>query len=375
MTTDYATWMRKVLDLARKAEGRVSPNPMVGSVVLDHELGCCVCIAEGFHAGPGKWHAEREALLALAEKKGYLDNCAKDCTIVVNLEPCCHFGRTPPCTDIIIQSGVRKVIVGMLDPDPRMAGKGIAKLRDAGIDVVVGVEEDACRHLNDAYLLARTLGRPRFTLKTAISLDGYTASAFGESQWITNEHSRQQGHLLRNTHDGILVGVGTVLADNPSLQTRLLDHPTVHHPRPIVLDTRYRTPLDAKLRYAGAEPIFFVETGAAQPVDRGICFPVSRTNEGLCLEEIASHLVAQGIYSVLLEGGSTIHRSFLAKGWVDRLEIFIAPKLLGGGKAFLSGVPFHLDVAPEFTLESVQSHGGDVQVRYRRNTVGVQSTT
>ena len=169
---------------------------------------------------------------------------AESATLFVNLEPCCHTGRTPPCTEIILAMKIATVVVGMLDPDPRMAGEGIAILKRAGVNVVVGVHEQACRKLNHAYLLARVHKRPRFTLKTALTLDGYTADIFGQSKWITNVKSREAGHYLRHTHDGILVGVGTVLADNPSLTTRFVTPNTrfsdPENARPIILDSQMR---------------------------------------------------------------------------------------------------------------------------------------
>jgi len=379
--------MKLVLTLAMLGDGKVSPNPMVGCIVVRNGI----VVGAGFHARVGQAHAERMALMKM--KAEGLD--AKGTTVFVNLEPCCHTGRTPPCTSILLESGVERVVVGMRDPDPRVSGEGIALLRRAGVDVVVGVEEHECRKINHAYLLARLKKRPRFTLKTALTLDGYTADIFGQSKWITNSKSRQAGHLLRHAHDGILVGVGTVLADNPSLTTRFtvvndaervqnsnnstndnrdhskssFDFASYGEPEdavPIILDSQMRTPKTATIRTAGKEPLWFCERDWVHPQPRGRCLGVDGQGlgEGLSLDQIARNLVREGVYSVLLEGGATIHRAFLEKGWVDRLEVFIAPKLIGAGKKALSMSPVSLSEVVGFDLLSVHHYDADVHLRY-----------
>ncbi len=364
--------MRLVLTLAQMGEGKVSPNPMVGCIVVQHGT----VVGAGYHPRVGQLHAERNALHNMKER----GVSAKGATLFVNLEPCCHTGRTPPCTDIVLEMGVSKVVVGMADPDPRVSGEGIALLRKCGVEVVLGVEELACRQLNHAYLLARLKKRPRFTLKTALTLDGYTADIFGQSKWITNAKSRQAGHCLRHTHDGILVGVGTVLADDPSLTTRFVadqvgdatafTNTEPENAVPIILDSQMRTPSAAKVRTAGKEPLWFCERDWAHQQPRGRCLGVdsysvgSANGDGLSLDQIARKLVQEGIYSVLLEGGATIHRAFLEKGWVDRLEVFIAPKLIGAGKKALSMSPVSLSEVVGFDLQSVHHHDSDVHLRY-----------
>ena len=348
--------MQEVIALAKQAQGQTHPNPMVGCLVLQGQE----IIARGYHRGPGKWHAERDALLELSVEQ------TRGASLFVNLEPCCHFGRTPPCTNIIIEKEIEIVYVGMLDPDPRVAGKGIQILREAGIEVVVGIEEEACRRLNAAYLTARQKGRPYFTLKTACSMDGYICSAYGESKWITNTQSRAKGHQLRAAHDGILVGIGTVLADDPSLNTRL-QGTNEQNAIPIVLDSRLRTPRAAKLRTAGKKPLlFYAEKEACSQEESAEYIPVSRDNKGLNLADIAKVLVDRGIYSVLLEGGAGIHRSFFEKGWVDRIEIFQAPIILGDGKKWLSTSAFHLNLAPNFELVEVSAYKSDVHLCYEQ---------
>jgi diaminohydroxyphosphoribosylaminopyrimidine deaminase / 5-amino-6-(5-phosphoribosylamino)uracil reductase len=342
-------YMSYAIDLALKAEGQTAPNPLVGSVVVRNSE----IISTGYHKGPGKWHAEREALLAI-------NSSAEGADLYVNLEPCCHFGRTPPCTDIIIQSGIKRVFVGMLDPDPRMAGKGVEKLRGAGIHVVVGINELECKKINQPYLLARESNRPMFTLKVACSLDGYICSEYGESKWITGEETRLASRGLRGTHDGILVGIGTVLADNPSLTTRIEGK---SNPVPIILDTNYRIPSDALVINAGRKPFVFHNTDATQSADINL-IKVSSDQNGVDLDQVAAHLVSQGIYSVLLEGGGEVYRSFLEREWVDRIELFMAPIVLGAGKNWSSSIPFHLSDAATFDLYETQVYKSDIRLRY-----------
>ena len=358
--SSHENGMELVLRLAEKGEGKVSPNPMVGCVVVRNGT----VVGAGFHARVGQLHAERSALMDMRAR----GVSAEGTTLYVNLEPCCHTGRTPPCTDIILEMKVATVVVGLLDPDPRMAGEGLAILKRGGVDVVVGVSEHGCRKLNHSYLLSRLRKRPRFTLKTALTLDGYTADIFGQSKWITNSKSRQAGHYLRHTHDGILVGVGTVLADNPSLTTRFSPSDTrfgaPENAQPIVLDSQMRTPKDAQVRTVGKEPLWFCERDLVRPQPRGRCLGVDVDGDGLSLDQIAKKLVSEGVYSVLLEGGATIHRAFLEKGWVDRLEVFIAPKLIGAGKKALSMSPVSLSEVVGFDLLSVHHHDADVHLRY-----------
>lgn len=354
------TAMTMALQLAKLGEGRVSPNPMVGCVVVQN----AVVVGAGYHKRVGGHHAERMALLDMQER----GVSAKGSTVYVNLEPCCHTGRTPPCTEILLEMQVAKVVVGMLDPDSRVAGEGVALLRRMGVEVVFGVQQEACQLLNHAYLLARKYKRPRFTLKTALTLDGYTADIFGQSKWITNPSSRLAGHFLRDSHDGILVGVGTVLADDPSLTTRLRDehgNDTVgEHARPIILDSQMRTPQTAQVRTVGKPPIWFCNRDYIHKPERGHCLGVDTQGEGVDLDQVARHLVKEGIYSVLLEGGATIHRAFLEKGWVDRLEVFFAPKLIGAGKKALSMSPVSLSEVVGFDLLEANQHESDVHLRY-----------
>ena len=236
--------MHRAIALAKKGAGFVNPNPMVGCVVVkDNEI-----ITEGYHEYYGGFHAERNALT----------NCNSDCNgaiLYVTLEPCCHYGKTPPCTEIIIEKGIKKVVVGLLDPNPLVAGKGIKILEDAGIEVVTGVEVDKIKELNKVFLKYIKTKRPYVLLKTAMTLDGKIASYTGDSKWITNEKSRQLVHKLRSEMMGIVAGIGTVKADNPMLNSRLevqqpianSQKPSVHQPIRIIVDTKASISLDSNI--------------------------------------------------------------------------------------------------------------------------------
>ena len=243
-------WMHRCLTLASQGRGRTAPNPMVGAIIVRGDE----VLAEGWHRAPGLAHAELDALNALTTDPA-------GATMYVNLEPCCHHGRTPPCTDAIIKSGISRVVVGVIDPDPRMQGKGIALLREAGIEVEVGVAEAECRALNEAYFSVLERGRPWVTVKAAITLDGRIADADGASQWITGPQARAAGHALRNGHDAVLVGSGTLQSDDPSLNTRLDGG---RDALPVLLDSELRCPADAKVLSAGRRPVIFCAPGAPE---------------------------------------------------------------------------------------------------------------
>ena len=226
--------MRRAIELAKKGGGYVHPNPLVGCVVVkDGEV-----IAEGYHEKYGEFHAERNALTRCKSE-------IKGASLYVTLEPCCHYGKTPPCTDIIIEKGVKKVYVGILDPNPLVAGKGVKMLQDAGIEVEVGICADEIRELNKVFLKYITTKRPYVIMKTAMTLDGKIAAFTGDSKWVTNEESRKMVHQLRSEMAGVIVGIGTVLADDPMLNVRLDgDH---HQPARIVVDSNLRPSLSQDL--------------------------------------------------------------------------------------------------------------------------------
>lgn len=355
---DDERWMGRALSLAARAEGRTAPNPMVGAVlVADGQL-----LAEGHHLRAGEAHAEVAALRALPSPEA-----ARGATLYVNLEPCCHHGRTPPCTEAILRAGVARVVVGMVDPDSRMQGQGIAQLRAAGLDVQVGVLEAEARHLNRAFVSARTRGRPHVILKAAITLDGRIAAADGQSQWITGPEARAAGHALRDRVDAILVGSGTLLADDPALNTRVAGG---RDALPVLLDRQLRCPPTAKVLRAGRPPLIFVGPDAdlerASALAPARVLPIPAGEGGLDLGAALARLAEEGVHSLLVEGGARVHRAMVGAGVADELRLFLAPKLLAGGAAWLAGPPFTLAEAPRFRLVGLEQHGPDLELRYLR---------
>lgn len=318
--------MNRALTLAEIAKGRTNPNPLVGAVVVkDGEI-----IAEGYHAKAGEPHAEIHALGAAGEK-------ADGATLYVTLEPCCHWGRTPPCTDAIIKSGIASVYIAHLDPNPKVAGKGIQELETAGIKTTVGVCAEAAETLNEVYIKHITTGYPFVILKTAMSLDGKIATSTGESKWITSEVSREKVHELRDQVDAILVGIGTILSDDPALTTRLQDKKG-KDPTRIVLDSHARTPLTARIINPDslAEVIIAVTSQApkekiVQLEKRNAKVIVIPEKDGrVCFKTLMQNIGERGLTSVLVEGGGKVNESVLKSGVVDKVMCFIAPKFIGG---------------------------------------------
>ncbi len=344
--------MRRAIELARQAEGRTAPNPMVGAVIVRDGA----VLAEGWHHAPGQAHGERDALARIGWK-------APGATLYVNLEPCCHHGRTPPCTDALLDAGLARVVVGMVDPDHRVSGRGIDILRQAGLSVQVGVLEDEARALNAAYLMAAARGRPLVVLKAGVSLDGRIAAADGRSQWITSPAARAAGHALRDRHDAVMVGAGTLRADDPSLNTRL---PSGRDALPVLLDSRLSIADDARVLRAGRRPRIYCALDAPQRALPADLCRVPTGPGGLDLAAVLSDLHRLGVHSLLVEGGATLHRSLLDAGLVDRLHLFVAPVALAGGPGFLGGAPFTLDSAPRFTLRSARPVGGDLHLVLER---------
>ena len=332
-------YMQRAIALAKKGAGFVNPNPMVGCVVVkDNEI-----ITEGYHEYYGGFHAERNALTNTTA------DC-KDATLYVTLEPCCHYGKTPPCTEIIIEKGIKKVVVGLLDPNPLVAGKGIKILEDAGIEVVTGVEVEEIKELNKVFLKYIKTKRPYVLLKTAMTLDGKIASYTGDSKWITNEKSRKLVHKLRSEMMGIVAGIGTVKADNPMLNCRIevqqptanSRQPNIHQPIRIIVDTKASISLDSNIVKTANEYRTILAIGQQSTVDSQqtkIDELKSLNVEVLYCEEKDGHvdindmmikLGQKGIDSLLLEGGATLNAAFLEAGCVDEVYAFIAPKIIGG---------------------------------------------
>ena len=348
--------MREALRLAENARGRTSPNPLVGAVIVRENR----IVAVGWHRQAGTEHAEIHAL-NMAKK------LAVGATLYVTLEPCAHYGRTGPCVKAVIGAGIRRVVVAMEDPNPAVSGRGIAMLRKAGIEVRCGVLEEAARRQNEVFIRWITAGRPFVWMKMAMSLDGRIATVGGESQWITGEEARRRGHAMRDEVDAILVGVGTVIADDPALTARGMEGGRT--PRRIVLDSQARTPLSAKLLSDGAAPTILAVTENA-PLERVEALR-QRGAEILCcgagsrvdLPCLLSRLGEQEICSLLVEGGGTVHFSFFAAGLADKVTAFVAPKLLGGRTALgaVAGEGFvHLADAVELCEVEVERLGEDV---------------
>jgi diaminohydroxyphosphoribosylaminopyrimidine deaminase/5-amino-6-(5-phosphoribosylamino)uracil reductase len=324
-------YMRTALQLAAKAKGRTSPNPMVGSLVVKAGK----VVSRGFHRKAGEAHAEAMAL-AKAGK------AAQGATLYVTLEPCSHTGkRTPPCTPLVIQSGVKRVVVAMIDPNPRVSGGGIRSLQTAGIEVVTGVLEAEARRLNEAFIKHITTGMPFVLLKIAQTLDGKIATASGESKWITGEKAREEGQRLRNAHDAILVGINTVLADDPALTTRT---PDGRDPVRVIVDSHLRIPLHAKVLTQESQARTIIATLASAPQNKmkrlrnagGEVLSVKSTQGRVDLRDLMRKLGKMGIMSVLIEGGAEINASALKAGIVDKVVIFIAPLLMTGKDSLCS---------------------------------------
>lgn len=316
--------MRRALELADRYRGRTSPNPVVGCVIVDARGNV---IAEGSHKGPGTKHAEADALAKIGGK-------AKGATMYVNLEPCTHQGRTPPCAPAVKASGVARVVIGTEDPIPGHGG-GIESLRRAGIAVSRALVPE-CDAANRPFLTWALYSRPAFTLKAALTLDGKIATVKGQSKWITGEVARADVHRLRDGYDAVLVGIGTVIADDPWLTSRL---PGARDPIRIVLDSKLRTPPDAHLlpKKKGPRTIIVTTTKAPEAKERALVaagaeiwrFP-PRLNGQVPLDRLASQLGEQDITSVLVEGGGEVHASMLQANYADTIILYIAPKVVGG---------------------------------------------
>jgi diaminohydroxyphosphoribosylaminopyrimidine deaminase/5-amino-6-(5-phosphoribosylamino)uracil reductase len=321
------TWMRRALELAERGRGSVEPNPLVGAVVVrDGQV-----VGEGWHQRYGAAHAELHALAAAGES-------ARGAALYVTLEPCCHHGKTPPCTDAVLRSGIGRVIAAMQDPFPEVAGKGSALLRAAGVQVDVGLCEVEARRLNAPYLKLLATGRPYVHAKWAMSLDGKIATRTGDSKWISGEASRRRVHQLRGRMDAIVVGIGTALADDPLLTTR---PPGPRTATRIVLDSRGRLPIRARLaQTTGDAPLLIATSGPIDPQRaaelRGVgveIIEVPAQQERVGILALLDELGRRRMTNLLVEGGGAVLGSFLDAGAIDEVHVFIAPILIGGSVA------------------------------------------
>lgn len=294
-----------------KGRGKTSPNPLVGCVVLDKEGNL---LSTGYHAKCGENHAERDALLKL--KNGQ----AQGGTLYVNLEPCSHYGKTPPCTDLIIEHGLKTVVIGMRDPNPKV--DGISKLREAGIEVVDGVMEDECRKLNEVFIVNQKEHRTFVAIKTAVTLDGKIATSNGSSKWITSELARNEVKIIREKYDAILTSSVTVNSDNP----------TMLHAKKVILDRNLSTDLSSKIYEQGEIFVFHDEKLTPKSDKNNVTFIKSPISDGgLDIDFVLKELYKRGIMSLLVESGGRLNGAFLP--FTDKIYNFIAPKILGDNKA------------------------------------------
>ncbi|MCL6638871.1 MAG: bifunctional diaminohydroxyphosphoribosylaminopyrimidine deaminase/5-amino-6-(5-phosphoribosylamino)uracil reductase RibD [Firmicutes bacterium] len=321
-------YMKMALDLAARARGRTSPNPMVGAVVVKDG----VVIGKGCHLRAGTPHAEIHALREAGED-------AAGATLYVTLEPCCHHGRTGPCSEAVIEARVARVVVAMTDPNPKVCGGGIRRLKEAGIEVAVGVLEEEAAALNEAFIKYITARLPFVLAKAAMSLDGKIATSTGRSRWITGPESRAYAHQLRDWYDAILVGRGTVLADDPSLTARLPGGGG-RDPVRVILDSRARVPLSANVfnRHSRAPAVVAVTSLApagriAALEQAGAKVVVAGEGPAVDLPDLLKKLAEMEITSVLIEGGAAVHASAFEAGVVDKVAWFVAPKIIGGAAA------------------------------------------
>ncbi|HOA35367.1 MAG TPA: bifunctional diaminohydroxyphosphoribosylaminopyrimidine deaminase/5-amino-6-(5-phosphoribosylamino)uracil reductase RibD [Bacillota bacterium] len=314
------------LDLARRGRGSTSPNPMVGAVVVrDGKI-----VGTGYHQAPGGPHAEVAALRQAGEK-------ARGAVLYVNLEPCAHRGRTGPCADAIIRAGISRVVAAMEDPNPLVAGKGFRKLAEAGIELKRGVLEEKALRLNEVYVKFITTGRPFVIVKTAVTADGKTATRTGRSRWITGEKARAFVHRLRHNSDAIAVGIDTVLRDDPLLTARL-EGGGGRDPLRVIVDSRARLPLDARVINSASRAATLLAVTPAAPADKlraleekGVEILLLPGREGrVDLDALMRKLGERGVCQLMVEGGGNLNYSLLEAGLVDKLMLFMAPLIIGG---------------------------------------------
>lgn len=341
---NYENYMKKCIELAKNGEGQTSPNPMVGCVVLDKNENE---ISTGYHHKYGDNHAERDALLKLhnGEEKGG--------TLIVNLEPCSHHGKTPPCADLIIERGLKKVVIGMQDVNPIVAGNGINKLQKAGIEVISGIMEEECKKLNEIFIKNMTQNKCFIAIKTATTLDGKIATSNGSSKWITSSTAREKVKEIRNCYDAIMTTSSTILADNP----------TMLHRKKIILDRRLKTNLEAPI-YKNGEIYLFNET--LDMFEGGVNFiktPV-KSNK-LDLEFVFERAYELGIKSILIESGGILNGSALK--YADKIYHFIAPKITGDNSS-LSCFNFQkindINNSLNFKIETIEHFEPDILLTY-----------
>ena len=354
-------YMRRAIELAKKGCGYTNPNPLVGAVIVKDQR----VIGEGYHEKIGGLHAERNAL----------KNCIEDpegAEIYVTLEPCCHYGKTPPCTEALIEAGIKKVYVGNLDPNPKVAGGGIKILNDHGIETETGILEEECRQLNDIFFHYIQNDIPYTALKYAMTLDGKIATATGESKWITGEEARRHAHTLRHQYAAIMAGIGTVLADDPMLNVRVEGW---RSPVRILCDSKLRIPLDSQIVKSAEKYRTIVVYADQKNTEEKIKILHTMGVETICcpdeknqidLKKLMVNLGNRGIDSILLEGGGTLNDSALKAGIVQEVQVFMAPKLFGGvgSKTPVEGIGVEFpSEAVELKYTEICQIGDDIRIR------------
>ena len=339
--------MNKCIELARQAEGMTSPNPLVGCIILNPDG---KIISTGYHQKYGENHAERDALLKI--------NNAKDCTLIVNLEPCSHYGKTPPCADLIIEKGIKTVVYGMQDVNPIVAGNGLKKLKDAGIEIIGPVLEKECLKLNEVFIKNQIEHKTFVALKTATTIDGKIATQCNDSKWITSDNARNEVKNIRKKYDAILTSSATVIADNP----------TMEHKKKIILDRTLKTDFVNTKIYKQGEIYVFYNENLTPPIIPNINFmPAPVKNEKLDINYILTKLYELKIMSVLIEAGGMVNNAFLPH--IDKLYHFIAPKILGdnnGKSCFYGNVIEKISECTELKFEQFQSYPPDVLITYTK---------
>lgn len=362
-------YMRRAITLAKKGIGKVNPNPLVGAVIVkDNRI-----IGEGYHARYGDLHAERHAFANLSED-------ARGATLYVTLEPCCHHGKQPPCTNAIISHGIKKVYVGSDDPNALVAGKGIAALREHGIEVVTGLLQKECDALNPAFFHYIRHKSPYVVMKYAMTMDGKIATGKGHSRWITSEEAREYVQKTRNYLSGIMVGSGTVLKDNPELTCRMEGG---RNPVRIICDGRLQIPLDSKIvRTAKAIPTYIATREGCRGLKKAERLEeenikllyINETDGHIDLKELMGQLGELGIDSILLEGGSKLNESAVKAGIVSCIQVYIAPKIFGGEGIYTpvggEGVEFPKDAYLFGTPQVKMFSPGDVLLTYMGGGTG-----
>ncbi len=349
MTEEYINEMKRCIKLAKKAMGHTSPNPMVGCIVINKKG---EIIATGYHKKYGEFHAERDALLQLKNAKG--------CTLIVNLEPCCHKGKTPPCTDIIIEKGIKRVVYGMKDPNPLVSGKGIKKLQDAGIEIIGPVMEKECKKLNEIFIKNQIEKKTFVAIKTATTIDGKIATSNGNSKWITSDKARNKAKSLRSVYDAILTSSSTILADNPNME----------HNKKIILDRELKTKLNSNI-YKQGEIYIFHDKNISPAKQKGniTYIPTPTKKKKLDVEFILNKIFELGIMSVFVEAGGILNGSFLP--YADKIYHFIAPKILSdnNGKSCFDGKEIkRIADCKYFEIEKTQIFSPDILVTYNKKS-------